>query len=37
MEAIHSTVRKRVARYLDALLFVSALLLISYVLEIINV
>jgi hypothetical protein len=37
MEALHSTVKKRIARYLDAILFISALLLISSILEIIHV
>ncbi len=37
MEAIQSTLKKRIVRCLDALLFIAALLLISSILEIINV
>ena len=36
MHAHTSTVKKRIARYIDAILFVCALLLISSVLEIIR-
>ncbi len=37
MEALNSTIKRRIARYLDAALFIAALLLISSLLEIINV
>lgn len=37
MEVLHQSVKKRIARYLDAILFVSAILLISSLLEIIKV
>ena len=37
MEALESTLKKRIARYLDALLFIAGILLISSLLEIINV
>ena len=34
MEALNSPAKKRLARYLDAILFIAALLLISSMLEI---
>ncbi len=37
MEAINSNFKKRIARYLDAILFIATLLLISSLLEIIKV
>ena len=37
MEALNSSAKKRVARYLDAILFIAALLLISSLLEIIKI
>ena len=37
MEAFSPFIKKRIARYLDAILFISALLLISSVLEIIRI
>lgn len=37
MAAFQSSLKKRIARYLDAVLFIAALLLISSILEIINV
>jgi len=36
MEVVNSSVKKRIARYLDAILFIAALLLISSLLEIIK-
>jgi hypothetical protein len=36
MEAFSPIIKKRIARYLDAILFISAVLLISSVLEIIK-
>ncbi len=37
MEAIPSSAKKRLARYLDALLFIAGLLLVSSLLEIIRI
>jgi hypothetical protein len=37
MEALSSTVKRRIARYLDAVLFIAAILLISSLLEIVSV
>ena len=37
MEAVHSSIKKRIARYLDAVLFIAALLILSSLLEIIKI
>jgi hypothetical protein len=37
MQAVNSTHRKRIARYLDAILFIAALLVVSSLLEIIRI
>ncbi len=37
MEALNSSLKKRIARYLDAVLFIAALLLMSSFLEIFKV
>ncbi len=36
MEAVNPVTKKRIARYLDAILFISALLLISSLLELVR-
>ncbi len=36
MEVVNSSVKKRIARYLDAILFIAAILLISSLLEFIK-
>lgn len=37
MEALNSSAKRRFARYLDAILFIAALLLISSLLEVIKI
>ncbi len=37
MEALNSSIKKRIARYLDAALFIAALLLVSSLLEIFKI
>lgn len=37
MQALNSSAKKRIARYLDAILFIAAILLMSSLLEIIRI